>query len=127
MTVALVSAPSIGLASDDRVGTIPPAPSPIWNSAVRALSAELSQAQPDKVPDPGQPVPHTGASMAEKIAFLYLLVGGSVMLIYGPQEKDGDHVSVDGVAEGIAGAASIAISFGLLRDILHKRPSAQRP
>jgi hypothetical protein len=128
VTAALVIAPSAGLAFDERpASAAAPSGGVIWESALRAVSAEPLQPRPAKAPDSDRPEERAGASVAEKIAFLYLLIGGSVMLVYGPQEKDGDHVSVDGIAEGIAGAASIAISFGLLRDILHKRAPAPHP
>lgn len=68
-----------------------------------------------------------GASAAEKVAWLYLLVGGSIMLAYGPQEKDGGRWTNDGKSEAIAGGAAIALSFFLLRDIRRKAPSARRP
>jgi hypothetical protein len=127
VAVVLVAAPGASLAFDDRHAAIPSSGGVIWESAVRAAAAEPLQAPPAKTADASRSAPHDGASMAEKIAFLYLLIGGSVLLIYGPQEKSGDHISVDGIAEGVAGAASIAISFALLHDIRHKRAPDPRP
>ena len=63
-----------------------------------------------------------GASLAEKIACVYLLVGGSIMLYYGPREKENGVVTRDGKSEAIGGAGAIVISFALLRDIVKKRP-----
>jgi hypothetical protein len=62
-----------------------------------------------------------GASTAEKIAWLWLLGGGTVMLITGPREQDPGHWYNDSKVEGEAGAASIVISFFLLRDIRRQR------
>jgi hypothetical protein len=61
------------------------------------------------------------ASWAEKLAFLYALVGGSVMLITGPGEREGGEWTVDGKSETVAGAAAVVLSFALLKDIRHKR------
>ena len=60
------------------------------------------------------------ASLAEKLAWIYALVGGSILLVYGPQEKEGGVWTRDGKSETIAGAASIGLSFALLRDIRKK-------
>src|SRR5207244_3079772 len=68
-----------------------------------------------------------GASMAEKLAWLYLLVGGSILLAYGPQEKSGSTWSNDGKAETAAGAGAIVLSFGLLRDIRKKAHASSHP
>jgi hypothetical protein len=68
-----------------------------------------------------------GASMAEKLAWLYLLVGGSILLAYGPQEKSGSAWSNDGKAETAAGAGAIVLSFGLLRDIRKKARTPAHP
>jgi hypothetical protein len=60
------------------------------------------------------------ASLTEKLAWIYALVGGSILLVYGPQEKEGGVWTRDGKSETIAGAASVALSFALLRDIRKK-------
>ncbi len=64
---------------------------------------------------------------AEKLAFLYALVGGSVMLITGPGEREGGEWTVDGKSETAAGAAAVALSFALLKDIRRKRPTPPHP
>jgi hypothetical protein len=58
--------------------------------------------------------------MAEKLAWIYALVGGSLLLVYGPREKEGDVWTNDGKSETVAGAAAIVLSFALLRDIRKK-------
>jgi hypothetical protein len=60
------------------------------------------------------------ASVPEKLVWLYALVGGSILLVYGPQEKDGDVWTTDGKSETVAGAVAIGLSFALLRDIRNK-------
>jgi hypothetical protein len=62
-----------------------------------------------------------GASTAEKLAWLWLLGSGTVMVITGPREKDAGHWYNDSKSEGIAGAVSIVLSFALLRDIRKQR------
>jgi hypothetical protein len=64
------------------------------------------------------------ASFAEKAAFAFLVVGGSIMLAYGPQEKENGVLTRDGKSEVIGGAAAIVLSVFLLRDILNRRPAA---
>jgi len=49
------------------------------------------------------------------------------MLYYWPQEKENGSLTRDGLSEGIGGAAAIGISFGLLHDIIKKRPRAHHP
>lgn len=61
------------------------------------------------------------ASVAEKLAFVYALVGGTLLLVYGPQEKEGDVWTMDGKSETVAGAVAIGLSFALFRDIRAKR------
>jgi hypothetical protein len=57
------------------------------------------------------------ASVAEKLAWIYATVGGSILLVYGPREKEGDVWTNDGKSETVAGAAAVGLSFALLRDI----------
>jgi len=62
-----------------------------------------------------------GASWAEKTAWAYLLVGGSVFIVTSPGEKNADGSwSRDGKAEMAAGIGAVGISFALLRDILRR-------
>lgn len=68
-----------------------------------------------------------GTSLAEKIACAYLLVGGTIMLYYGPKERENGQWTMDGKSETVAGAVSIGISIALLHDILKKRTHAPRP
>lgn len=63
----------------------------------------------------------SGTSLAEKVACAYLLVGGAIMLYYGPKEKDNGELTRDGRSEAYAGGIAIGISVALLRDILKKR------
>jgi hypothetical protein len=58
--------------------------------------------------------------VAEKAAFVFLLVGGAIMVAYGPQEKAGGVLTNDGKSELIGGAGAIVLSFMLLKDILSK-------
>jgi hypothetical protein len=120
---AVVSAPSAGVAFEGARGehAVQPRDGVLLASALRTLSAEPLRSRPSEDRDRDDCGSRSGASVAEKVAFLYLLVGGSVLLAYGPQERSGDRVSTDGKAEAVAGAAAIAISFALLRDILKKR------
>jgi hypothetical protein len=62
-----------------------------------------------------------GASVTEKLAFVYALVGGTILLVYGPQEKEGTVWTVDGKSETVAGAVAIGLSFALFRDIRAKK------
>jgi hypothetical protein len=66
------------------------------------------------------------ASVAEKLALLYAVVGGSLMLAYGPREKEGAVWTLDGKSETVAGVAALALSVGLFRDI-RKKSRAQDP
>lgn len=72
------------------------------------------------------PEKHGGASVAEKLACAYLLIGGSVMLYYGPREKENGRLTMDGKSEAVAGAGAIVLSVALLRDILKKRSRSAR-
>ena len=42
------------------------------------------------------------------------------MLVYGPREKEGAVWTLDGKSETVAGAAALALSVGLFRDIRKK-------
>ena len=66
-----------------------------------------------------------GASLAEKIACVYLLVGGSIMLYYGPRERENGLLTMDGKSEAVAGAASIGLSVALLHDIITRRRASR--
>jgi hypothetical protein len=63
-------------------------------------------------------------SVAEKAAFVLLLVGGSIMAVYGPQEKEGGNLTNDGRSELIGGAGAVVVSFMLLHEMLSKRAAA---
>lgn len=89
----------------------------ILASALRFASVESHRlARTSQKADAG-PGDHRGASVAEKLACLYLLVGGSILLAYGPQEKAGTSWTNDGKAETAGGAAAIVLSLLLFRDI----------
>ena len=60
------------------------------------------------------------ASVTEKLAWLYAVVGGSLLLAYGPREREGGVWTMDGKSETAAGAVAIALSFALLHDIRKK-------
>ena len=73
--------------------------------------------------DSSKPAPARRASRAEKLAWAYLLVGGSVFIVTSPGEKGGDgRWSSDGKWEMGAGIGAVAISFALLHDMLSRRP-----
>lgn len=97
-------------------------------AAALALSSLFSiQLQPlaaagDRQEAPPPEAERHGASLAEKIACVYLLVGGSIMLYYGPRERENGVLTMDGKSEAVGGAGAIVISFALLRDIVKKRP-----
>jgi hypothetical protein len=58
-------------------------------------------------------------SRAEKLAWAYLLIGGSVFIATSPGEKDADgRWSNDGKWEMAAGIGAVGLSFGLLHDIV---------
>ncbi len=90
------------------------------------LSANVAVAASGGEP-PAAASAHTGASLVEKIACAYLLVGGSIMLYYGPREREKGQVSRDGKAEAVGGAAAIGISIALLRDIIKKSRHDRQP
>lgn len=63
------------------------------------------------------------ASRAEKLAWAYLLIGGCVFIATSPGEKGGDgRWSSDGKWEMAAGVGAVGLSFGLLHDMLSRRP-----
>ena len=74
----------------------------------------------DQTPAGSSPAEASGTSIAEKIACVYLLVGGSIMLYYGPRERENGQLTMDGKSEAVGGAAAIGISVALLRDIVKK-------
>jgi hypothetical protein len=68
---------------------------------------------------PTEPEHRRGASRIEKLAWAYLLIGGSVFIVASPGEKGDDgRWSSDGKWEFAGGIGAVAISFGLLHDIL---------
>jgi hypothetical protein len=128
---ALTSVPAAGVASASEPGTRGGVPSQeegtLLASARRAALAEPLRTVPQDPKARDDRGNQCGASVTERVAFLYLLVGGAVLLYYGPKEREGDRLTVDGWSEGVAGAASIGLSFALLRDILKKRPAPRHP
>jgi hypothetical protein len=78
-------------------------------------------------PPSSEPGERTGTSMAEKVACIYLLVGGSIMVYYGPREREGGVLTMDGKSEVVGGAAAVGISLALLRDIVKKSSRSHRP
>ena len=68
-----------------------------------------------------------GTSIAEKIACAYLLVGGAIMLYYGPRERENGRLTMDGKSEAVAGAASIGLSFALLHDVIKRASHRSHP
>ena len=65
-------------------------------------------------------VPRCRASWVEKLLFVYALVGGSIMVVTGPTEKEGDVWTADGKTEFFMGAGAVALSVALFRDIQKK-------
>ncbi len=98
--------------------TLPPGT--IRASALRWASAQSHRLPQSAQNDAGPASDRCAASVVEKLAWLYALVGGSILLVYGPQEKEGGVWTMDGKSETVAGAAAIVLSFGLLRDIRKK-------
>jgi hypothetical protein len=83
---------------------------------VAVATARASHASADEASS-GQP----RASLAEKTAWAYLLVGGCIFIVTSPGEKNADGSwSRDGKAEMAAGIGAVGISFALLRDILKR-------
>ena len=82
------------------------------------LGAAGGRAQPATSSAPAE---RGGTSLAEKIACVYLLVGGSIMLYYGPREKENGVLTNDGRSEAIGGAGAIGLSVALMHDIFKKR------
>lgn len=111
---------------------IEPAPeaAPRADGPVMASARRTAAAEPLRDPSERQASAaacECRASMAEKLAWLYALVGGSIMLVTGPGEKEGDKWTVDGKSETAAGAAAVVLSFYLLKDIRKKRAAAAAP
>ncbi len=93
---------------------------PITAAAERLARADGQQ--PASAPA-APPPEHRGASRAEKLAWAYLLIGGTVFIVTSPGEKGEDgKVSDDGKWETAGGIGAVAISFALLHDILSRRP-----
>jgi hypothetical protein len=90
---------------------------PLQDAAARIAWAAARQAST------AQPTPAAeGASRAEKIAWAYLLIGGTVFIVTSPGEKgEGGKWSNDGKWEMAGGIGAVAISFALLHDILARR------
>jgi hypothetical protein len=92
---------------------------PVAAAAERLARAEARQSASEPAPDPPK---RQGASRAEKLAFVYLLVGGCVFIATSPGEKDENgRVSSDGKWETAGGIGAVAISFALLHDILSRK------
>jgi hypothetical protein len=92
---------------------------PLAASADRLARAEGRQAGGAQ---PTPPEHRRGASRAEKLAWAYLLIGGCVFIATSPGEKGDDgRWSSDGKWEMAGGIGAVAISFGLLHDILSGR------
>ncbi len=83
--------------------------------------APLAAADGRAQPATSAPAERGGTSLAEKIACVYLLVGGSIMLYYGPREKENGVLTNDGRSEAIGGAGAIGLSVALMHDIFKKR------
>jgi hypothetical protein len=132
LLAALLVAPCRASAGDDvsadTEGRKAP-PGAIWASAQRLASAEAVRSAraaqaagaATTARGPG------GASLAEKLACLYLLVGGTIFAVYGPQEKDGGQWTNDGKSETAGGLGAIGLSFALLRDIRKKSARPPQP
>jgi hypothetical protein len=90
-------------------------------AAAEPLRDAASTAAPDAPPTCG-----CRASLAEKLAWLYALVGGSLLTIYGPQEREDGMWTLDGKSETVAGAAALVLSFALLKDIRSRSAAARR-
>jgi hypothetical protein len=88
---------------------------PLAATAERLARADARQ-PPDGATAPSE---HGHVSRAEKIAWAYLLIGGSVFIATSPGEKGGDgRWSDDGKWELAGGIGAVAISFALLHDML---------
>jgi hypothetical protein len=142
LVAALASAPSLAAArpGEPGEGAAASQPPPVRVAAVgessalegaltietlRASARRWASAESHRVARSGQSSAASSsnrcrASMAEKLAWIYALVGGSILLVYGPQEKEGDVWTNDGKSETVAGAVAIGLSFALLRDIRKK-------
>jgi hypothetical protein len=87
-------------------------------SAAADRLARVAARQSGDAP-PAETAERHGASRAEKLAWAYLLVGGCVFIATSPGEKGDDgRWSSDGKWEMAGGIGAVAISFGLLHDIL---------
>ena len=120
----LVAAPAVGRAAGRDAAVLTGAAPRLgegWLASARRMTSteELRVEQPAGAATPAGE--RCGASMAEKLAWLWLLGSGTVMLITGPREQDAGHWYNDSKSEGIAGAVSIVLSFALLRDIRKQR------
>jgi hypothetical protein len=99
------------------------AESPLVASARRQAAAQPLRDESAAQGSPANPC-QCRASTAEKLAWLFALVGGSIMVVTGPGEREGDVWTVDGKSETVAGAAAVVLSFFLLKDIRSKRATA---
>jgi hypothetical protein len=92
-----------------------------WLASVRRIAAsEAGRLQAEPVAAPAVKA-RCGASTVEKLAAVWLLGSGSVMLITGPREQDAGHWYNDSKSEGVAGAVSIVAAVALIRDIRKQR------
>jgi hypothetical protein len=114
-TASIPAAPGRAVARDAAL-----AAGPIRASALRWARVESDRLARGSQSHAASSDDKCSASVPEKLAWLYALVGGSILLVYGPQEKDGDVWTMDGKSETVAGAVAIGLSFALLRDIRKK-------
>lgn len=95
-----------------------PGPAAIFGDAALARAIHVL---PREQPVVANTCASNGASVVEKLAWLYLAVSGAIFLAYGPQEKTDNVWTDDGKSETVAGATALVLSFGLLHDILKRR------
>ncbi len=122
VVAALVAVPAMARAAGPEAAggaKKPPLDGALRATMRRLASTESARVEPQAAARPA--AERCGAPMAEKLAWLWLLGSGTVMLVTGPREQDAGHWYNDSKSEGIAGAVSIAISFALLRDIRKQR------
>jgi hypothetical protein len=112
MVLVLATAPWADVALSAQTG-------PIAATAERLARAEAHQPSSASAAHPRE---HHGASRAEKLAWAYLLIGGTVFIATSPGEKgDTGQWSDDGKWEMAGGIGAVAISFALLHDILSQK------
>jgi len=104
-----------------------PAERPLLATALRLAAAEpLRDVQaPPPAPAAAACACDCRASVAERLAWLYSLIGGSMLTIFGPTEIEDGKWTMDGKSETAAGVAALALSFALLKDIRHRNAAAK--